>query len=222
MIRRLAPSWVYASAFALAAVAGSVNAVAWLGTEHRGITHVTGALTETSTRLANGDLAAAGHTLLVIGAFLAGSTLSGLLIHSANLELGRRYGVGLVLEGALLVAAWHARVDGRIPWADYFAAAACGLQNALATSFSGAVVRTTHMTGVVTDLGLLLGHALRGEVVDRGRAWLYLALLAGFFTGGAFGAVASARLGPSALLLPAAAVTLGGVAYWIWLTRRRT
>ena len=38
-----------------------------------------------------------------------------------------------------------------------------GLQNALVTRVSGAVVRTTHMTGVLTDIGI--------ELV-RMRAWV--------------------------------------------------
>ena len=43
-----------------------------------------------------------------------------------------------------------------------FAAFACGLQNALTTSYSGAVVRTTHLSGIITDIGNVLGMACRG------------------------------------------------------------
>merc|ERR1712151_184982 len=42
----------------------------------------------------------------------------------------------------------------------YVAAAACGLQNGMATHWGGAVVRTTHVTGLFTDVGLLLGRLL--------------------------------------------------------------
>lgn len=218
-MRRYAPSWVYGGAWSLAAVAGAVNAVAWLGVEHKGITHVTGALTEASTRVARLDLPAAGHSLAVIASFLVGALVSGVLIGDASLRLGRRYGIGLLVEGALLVAAYLARAHLDVAGADHLAAAACGLQNALATSFSGAVLRTTHMTGVVTDLGLMLGHALRGRPIDGWRLWLYLALLGGFAAGGVAGALASARLGPAALLPPAGVVLAGGVAHWLYRTR---
>ncbi|CAF1188152.1 unnamed protein product [Rotaria sp. Silwood1] len=42
----------------------------------------------------------------------------------------------------------------------YLVSLACGLQNGMCTTFSGAVIRTTHMTGVLTDIGLVLGQAL--------------------------------------------------------------
>ncbi len=220
MLRPYAPAWVLGSAFALAAIAGSINAVAWLGVEHKGITHVTGALTEASTRAAALQAAPALYSLTVVAAFMAGSVISGLLIRDPTLRFGRRYGVGLVLESLLLVGAFVARDAERVFAADLLAAMACGLQNALATSFSGAVLRTTHMTGVVTDLGLLLGHALRRQQVDWARFWLYLALITGFVAGGAGGAIASDVLGARALLLPAAAVGSGGLAYWGWVQAR--
>ncbi len=221
MLRQYTPAWVLGSAFALAAIAGSINAVAWLGVEHKGITHVTGALTEASTRAAALQAAPAIYSLTVVAAFMAGSVISGLLIRDPTLRFGRRYGVGLVLESLLLVGAFVARDAERVFAADLLAAMACGLQNALATSFSGAVLRTTHMTGVVTDLGLLLGHALRRQQVDWARFWLYLALITGFVAGGAGGAIASDVLGARALLLPAAAVGSGGLAYWGWVQARQ-
>jgi uncharacterized membrane protein YoaK (UPF0700 family) len=45
----------------------------------------------------------------------------------------------------------------------YMLSIACGMQNAMTTRYSGAVVRTTHLTGMVTDVGLLLGHMARSD-----------------------------------------------------------
>lgn len=219
-MRHYAPAWVYASGFLLAAIAGSVNAVAWLGVEHKGITHATGAITEASTRLAHQDWIAATHSIAVVVAFLAGATLSGVIVAREQLRLGRRYGAGFVIESALLFGAFFVRGHTSVFVSDYLAAAACGLQNALATSFSGAVVRTTHMTGVVTDLGLLLGHALRGQKPDMWKLWLYLSLLGGFASGGVIGAVGSAILGAEALLLPASVTLVVGVGYTLWVHAR--
>jgi uncharacterized membrane protein YoaK (UPF0700 family) len=219
-MRRYAPAWVYASGFLLAAIAGAVNAVAWLGVEHKGITHATGAITEASTRLAHHDWSAAAHSIAVVAAFLVGAMLSGVVVAHEQLRLGRRYGIGFVIESALLFGAFVVRDHTLVFFSDYLAAAACGLQNALATSFSGAVVRTTHMTGVVTDLGLLLGHALRGQKPDMWKFWLYVSLLSGFATGGVVGAASSAVLGARALLLPATATFVAGVAYTLWAHAR--
>jgi hypothetical protein len=37
-----------------------------------------------------------------------------------------------------------------------------GLQNSLTTKYSGNTIRTTHLTGATTDLGIALGHLIRG------------------------------------------------------------
>jgi uncharacterized membrane protein YoaK (UPF0700 family) len=95
----------------------------------------------------------------------------------------------------------------------WLASAACGLQNAMVSSYSGALVRTTHMTGLVTDIGTMLGARLRGQPLDRRRVLLYVILLSGFLIGGVVGALAFARLGARALLLPAVGALALAAAY---------
>ncbi len=208
------PAWVLLSALALSGIAGAINAVALLGVDHKGVTHVTGAITQASSHLAEGEAGTAGHAAATVFAFLLGSILSGIIIRDPTLKMGRLYGVGLMVEGALLAVAWYFLRAGQTT-GDYFAAAACGLQNALATNYSGAVLRTTHMTGVLTDLGLLLGQALRRQEIDVQRLRIYLALLAGFVVGGTLGTMSYAQFGADALLLPAVATGVGGACYWV-------
>ncbi len=88
---------------------------------------------------------------------------------------------------------------------------AAGLQNGLATSYSGAVVRTTHLTGIATDLGILVGHTIYGEPPDWARLQLLASLFAGFLLGGALGAVAYPRLLELSLLPAVAVLCLGSV-----------
>jgi uncharacterized membrane protein YoaK (UPF0700 family) len=78
----------------------------------------------------------------------------------------------------------------------------------MVSTYSGALVRTTHLTGLVTDIGTMLGARLRGQLLDRRRVILYLILIGGFAAGGVGGALAYERAGAHALLLPA----LGAVA----------
>ncbi len=104
---------------------------------------------------------------------------------------------------------------------ELLAATACGLQNGLATSYSGAVVRTTHMTGIVTDLGITLGHWLRRQPVEWFRVRLHLVLLLGFVLGGASGATLFGVIGPDTLLVPAVAVFLAGAGYTLQRRRQR-
>lgn len=219
-MRRFAPFLIYSSAFVLAAIAGSINALGLLGAAGRGVSHLTGALTDAGIHAVRTGEGSPLNGFLIVLAFLFGSMLSGLIVGDATLRLGRRYGVGLVLEGLLLIGAYVAR-DNLSHTTSYLTAMACGMQNALASNFSGAVLRTTHMTGVVTDLGILLGQALRGLPVDTWRLWLFFSLLGGFFTGAVAGATLHGWLGHEALLLPAAAVIVGGCGYWIWVHRRR-
>src|SRR5690606_17478697 len=99
----------------------------------------------------------------------------------------------------------------------YLASAACGLQNAMTSTYSGAMVRTTHVTGLFTDLGIMLGLKLRGQPADRRRILLYLILIGGFIGGGVLGALGysawhyQALLGASAMCIVLAVVYL---LYW--------
>jgi uncharacterized membrane protein YoaK (UPF0700 family) len=154
------PRWVWIGAGALACIAGMVNAVGFLGFEHQAITHLTGTTTLLGAAIASGDMRAATGLAGVALAFVVGAALGAMIVQDATLKLGRRYGVALAVESLLLFAAvlLFRRQDVAGAW---LAAMACGVQNAMATTYSGAVVRTTHLSGMFTDLGIGLGHALR-------------------------------------------------------------
>ncbi|MFH1499547.1 MAG: YoaK family protein [Verrucomicrobiota bacterium] len=213
--------WVLATGFALTLVAGGINAVGFLGVQHQALTHLTGTITQFSLQTARGSAGPAMEALGIIGAFFAGSVMSGLIVRKSSLRVGRRYGVALMLEAALLVGAVWLLRRGSTQGGDQLASLACGLQNGLATSYAGAVIRTTHMTGIVTDLGLACAHRLRGDRRESTRLRLHAALLAGFVLGGVAGTLGFARLGMDALLVPAMIVGLGGLAYWLWKHTQR-
>jgi uncharacterized membrane protein YoaK (UPF0700 family) len=213
MAERLA-GWVWVGAGALAGVAGIVNVVGFLGFQHQAITHLTGNTSLLGAALVSGDVHATGRLAGAIVAFVAGAMLSGLIIQDSALRLGRRYGVVLAIEAALLLAAVplfrHNHLAGPL-----CAAMACGLQNAMATTYSGAVVRTSHLSGMFTDLGIMLGHALRGMPVAHKRLWLCILVINLFFAGGVAGAWLFAGMGYGALYVPAALTGVTGVAYVI-------
>ena len=75
------------------------------------------------------------------------------------------------------------------------------------------VVRTTHVTGLFTDLGIMLGAALRGEGFDRRKAGLFCLIIAGFVFGGTAGALFYAHWGFFALLVPAMLCFMLAAAY---------
>ena len=218
MISKL-PPWVLAGGWALAFVAGIVNVVGLLGFERQAVTHLTGTTSMLAAALAARDFTGAGHFAAVIGSFLAGTVLSGFIIQDSTLQLGRRYGVALLLESALLCVAVplceHHHVGGV-----YAAAGACGLQNAMVSTYSGAAVRTTHVSGMFTDLGIFLGHALRGLPVDSRRLRLCYLITSGFLCGGIAGTVAFHRLGYAALFIPGGLTAMTSLGYGVYEMRK--
>lgn len=218
MITRL-PTWVWLGAASLAMVAGMVNVVGYLGFEHQAITHLTGTSTLLGAAIARADARAELHLLLIILSFVGGAVLSGMIIQDSTLQLGRRYGVALAIESALLLVAVPLFEQQQIAGAA-FAAAAMGLQNAMTASYSGALVRTSHVTGMFTDLGVFLGHRLRGLHAEPRRLWLCLAIIGGFIAGGVVGALLFPHFAYRTLYLPAALTGVSGVAYAIYRHRR--
>jgi uncharacterized membrane protein YoaK (UPF0700 family) len=206
------PRWVWIGAIALSCVAGMVNVVGFLGFEHQAITHLTGTTSQLGMALVQRDWRNVGHLWGVLIAFCLGATLSGLIVQDAALRLGRRYGVVLLLVSLLLLVSIPLFKQQQI-WGALAAAMACGLQNAMATTFSGAVVRTTHLSGMFTDLGIGLGHLLRGLPLPMKRLTLSGLIISGFLAGGIGGAWLFLHFGYDALLAPALLTGTTGASY---------
>jgi len=219
----------------LATCAGMVNAVAVL---QLGVfvSHVTGAVARIGVRaeglhIGRNTPDELRVTSLLVLSFIFGALLCGLLIAKNDVHFGKSlYGVALLGNAALLTSA--AFLDHNEA-AIYFAAAACGLQNGMCTMHFGAVVRTTHVTGLATDLGTAAGRLLavflrRGcrrsrfnafdiaEVEVDVRRMRVFCLLGLAFSIGVFGGAFLQRWwGVHALLLPAAITGSSGLMYTI-------
>jgi len=209
------PRWVWLGAGLLACASGMVNAVGYLGFEHQAITHLTGTTTLLGGALAQGDTQTALHLGGVAFAFLMGAAISGMIVQDSTLQLGRRYGVTLVLVALLLLLAiplfQHSNIFGAL-----LAATACGMQNAMATTFSGAAIRTSHLSGMFTDLGISIGHALRGLPLQKRRLLLSVLVISTFCAGATLGTLLFAHLHYMALAVPASAIGVTGLSYALW------
>lgn len=219
MISKL-PYWAWISAWALAFVAGMINVVGLLGLEHQAITHLTGTTSMLAAAVAEHDGSAVIQYCGVLGAFLTGCVLSGFIIQDSAFKLGLRYGFALLLESILLCLAVPL-LKGNNAAGLYLASAACGLQNAMVSTYSGTVIRTCHLSGMFTDLGIFLGHTMRGLRVDGRRLQLCFLIISAFFCGGVAGTrlfrwVGYATLYFSAFVTGAMALTYG---YHRWLRR---
>lgn len=91
---------------------------------------------------------------------------------------------------------------------------AMGLQNSLVTKISGAMVRTTHLTGLFTDLGIELSQLFFfKETKQRKQLFstikLRLRIILFFFLGGILGGVFYSKYNLSILMIPAFTLTIG-------------
>jgi uncharacterized membrane protein YoaK (UPF0700 family) len=209
--------WVFVFGGLLSSVAGFVNVVL-LGIYHVPVSHMSGAVSRLAIDITTANRADLRGALAIFIGFLCGAILSGLIIGATRIRPGRRYGITMMLEGALLTTSaillLYQRRSG-IP----LAAMACGLQNAMASSYYGLIIRTTHVSGMVTDIGVLLGQLIRYGRLEVWKLLLLTVLLGGFFTGGLLGGLAFAKIGIPALFLAAISCTTGGACYYAW--RRR-
>lgn len=206
--------WFLAGAVALSGIAGFTNSATFqLG--NLAVSHLTGSITRVSIELSQQDYSDVVPFTVILGSFFAGAVLSGAVVGDKELGIGRRYAVMLLVEAALLSVA--ALLAQRAPSSLSLgiAALACGLQNALASSFRGMVVRTTHMTGIVTDLGFQVGKLLTARRMDKRLLSLHLPIVLSFTAGGVVGAFAEASLGPQALYVSAVASACSGLGYLV-------
>lgn len=214
-VLRQLPRWAWFGTAVLALIAGLVNAAGYLGFRHESISNMTGNTSLLGIALGQDDVGEAVHWALAIASFVFGTMLSGMIVQQSTLKLGRRYGVALVLESLLLFAAVPL-LDAANSAGLYLASVGMGLQNGMVSAYSGMVIRTTHVTGIFTDMGIYLGHLLRGLPVDRLRLRVCVLVAGCFMLGSAAGAVLFVRMQDHSLLIPAALTGICGLAYGLY------
>lgn len=212
--------------YALAFIAGATNAGGFLAVNQY-TSHMTGIVSSAADSLALSDympvLAAFGALLC----FISGAAATAVIVNAARRHrMAGEYALPLLLEAMLLLCfgilgARLSGIDGLfVPLTVMLLCFIMGLQNAVMTKLSRSEIRTTHLTGTVTDIGIELGKLMYWNIdpsaekprVTANRARLrHLVLLAAFFfTGGVVGAVGFKKVGylstvPLALLLCALA-----------------
>jgi uncharacterized membrane protein YoaK (UPF0700 family) len=205
-------------------VAGAVNAGGFLAVA-RYTSHVTGVVSSIADELVLGHtaLALAGAAMLLC--FLLGAMTTAILVSWGRRHaLHSEYALPLMLEASLLLvfgllgANLSRFQDLFIPATALLLCFIMGLQNAVITKISNAEIRTTHMTGIVTDLGIELGRLLYLNLdehrhnrqfvkADREKLGIHAAILGLFVSGGVAGALAF-RAGGFGATLPLAGLLL--------------
>ncbi len=221
----------------LPGIAGNINASGFIAL---GVytSHVTGSVARLGDELATHHFDKAGEALTLIGLFLLGAMTATALVEIATRTKRPRFMVALLIE-AFLIALFallsiHSERHWRFQHGELLGLLcfSMGLQNALVSRVSGAVVRNTHLTGIVTDLGIETVRylywkvdALRGNTpppsLDLRRAKLHFTILASFVSGATVGPALYLAIGSISMLLPVAAlVLLAAFDAWAGLTGR--
>lgn len=170
-------NWLVFHWFLLSFNAGCINTGGFL-TTGRFVSHVTGFATLFGVELSHNEYLDAIEILSVPFFFLLGSFLAGLLIDRPIYKKKKPhfdYVMGLsalCLFIASTGGGWHLfglANDFKISHVYFLLSLlclACGLQNGAITSSSGNTIRTTHLTGLTTDIGLGLARLLTFQRQD--------------------------------------------------------
>lgn len=201
-------------AFYLTFVAGAANAGGFMAVQQY-TSHMSGMVSSMADNLVLGNVGLFLGGVFALLAFIFGAATSAILINWAKRkDLHSQYALPLAFEAVAMAAfGLSGLLDGVLTAVTV--ALLCfimGLQNAMITKLSGARIRTTHVTGLVTDVGIEIGKlfyrnspAVLGRppvMADRDKLGLLSTLIGLFFIGGICGAVLFKTLGiPAAMFL---------------------
>jgi len=190
----------------LAFIAGAANAGGFLAVGQY-TSHMSGIVSALGDNLAVGDFGLVIAGLSSLAAFTTGAATSAIMINWGRRRRAHsEYALPLMLEAVLLLVfglLGSNLENNRFLFVPATVGLLCyvmGLQNAIITKISKAEIRTTHMTGIVTDIGIELGKLFYWNVsesgpgvtavrADRSRLRLLASLLGMFFIGGLAGAL---------------------------------
>ena len=201
----------------LAGVAGAVNAGGFFVVGQY-TSHMTGYLSQVADNLAIGNFIIVVSSVVAILAFVFGAACSAFLVNWARQHhYAKQYAVPIapVQGGVLLLFSFAGSVAGTTANVVLLMILCflMGMQNATITKLSKARIRTTHVTGMVTDIGIELGRFMFGKVAgrpevttDSDKLATLLRLVLAYLFGGIAGAVGFANAGfifalPLSLLL---------------------
>jgi len=209
--------------WALAFIAGATNAGAFLAVRQY-TSHMTGIVSSMADSLVLGQFRTAAAALGALLSFLLGAAVSAVLVNYARRrQLQSEFALPLLLEAGLLLVfgllgAWLSEIHSLfVSVTVMLLCFMMGLQNAVITKVSRSVIRTTHVTGVVTDIGIELGKLLYWNrlqtdpslrvTADRDRLTVLSLLMLSFFSGGVIGALGFQLIG-YAMTVPLAVILI--------------
>ena len=196
----------------LTCLAGAVNAISIFGYNGTTVSHLTGLVSKVAINITNGSLDGVWEVLRVILLFFLGAIISGFVTGERAFYLHKRYGFIILSVGILLIVPYFLPIKYGV----LVFALAMGLQNGMVVSFRGVVVRMTHMSGNITDLGVFIGYKLRGNKNEKAITGIIplLAILS-FIIGGIIGVLLYSNIHNVVFFVTSAIYIILAVVYFI-------
>lgn len=187
---------------ALCVVAGATNAGGFLAVGQY-TSHMSGILSSVADNVVLGQLQLAAAGVALLSAFIGGSMTTAWIVNwSQRRQMRSAFARPLLVEAALLLifglfgTGINHFAGLFVPLTVLLLCFIMGLQNAVITKVSHAEIRTTHVTGLLTDLGIELGKMVyingpaysQKVVANRGKLRIHAALVGSFLGGALLGA----------------------------------
>jgi uncharacterized membrane protein YoaK (UPF0700 family) len=198
-------------AWSMAFIAGAVNAGGFLAVKVY-TSHVSGTFSKFADEIALGHMRLAYAAAEILVCFTLGAFTAGTLINlGKRLRFKGHYALSLMIEAGLMLVFGlmgsqlaHKR-ELFLPMTIVLLSFMMGMHNSVVTNISNAEVRTTHMTGNLTDFGIELSRLVYPNVfhrkgsdpirANRDRLKLHGLILLSFVGGGIAGAVGFRHVG---------------------------
>jgi uncharacterized membrane protein YoaK (UPF0700 family) len=153
--------------------------------------HMSGNLAQIGIQMAYQKYAMVFYILMTYLSFICGCIITGIVIKDENFKLGQNYGILLLFISMILI--FGIIIEDWMPNSIYFiicCSFVCGLQNAMTSKYSNNIIRTTHMTGSTTDIGIYIGHYINGNKEDIWKLKTLTISVFGFLIGSFIGTIA--------------------------------
>ncbi len=196
----------------LTCLAGAVNAISIFGYDGTTVSHLTGLVSKVAINITEGGFEGVWDVLRVILLFFVGAIVSGFITGERAFYLHKRYGFIIIAIGVLIFIPYFLPIKYGV----LVFAFVMGLQNGMVVSFKGVVVRMTHMSGNITDLGVFIGYKLRKNNNEKFITGLIpLVAILSFVIGGIIGILLYKSINNVVFFITSSIYLILGVVYFI-------
>jgi len=201
---------------------GYVNGACFAGIWGTGLTHLTGSVTISAVRSINPK---AGHytsldLLSFVLFFFLGAFVTGIVMGPPKVRWGRLQGALTIVHGGCLLLAMFLASIGLLVEGAWAVSFGMGVQNSITSNWAPFTMRTSHVSGTVLDIGLVLGQMIHSRTAEG--LWklkVHVPNLVAFWIGALVGTISWNHLAERALMVNGIiTIFVGVVTIVLWYT----